>query len=502
MPLVPIRDERLFLFWHGWSVRTVRNTNANAESEVDVRIVMKFGGTSVGSAERIAQVVEIVRRERERGNQTVVVLSAMSGVTNTLLGAARDAANGSIAALPQVRDELLKKHIGVIDALVKDPEMRARLEQLTTIAIDGFQELCKSMYVLGEITPRGTDAVSSLGERLIVPIATQAFDEAGLPAECVEATRLIVTDDNFSSANPLMDETRDRSRATLLPILDAGRVAVTTGFIGATQNGTITTLGRGGSDYSATILGSALDADEVQIWTDVNGVMTTDPRIVSEALTLPEISYGEAAELSYFGAKVIHPKTILPAAEKNQPIRILNSFDPSHPGTLIVREPRKNGLKISGITAIRNVSLVTVEGRGMQGVPGMAARVFSTVAREKINVLMISQSSSEQNICFIVETPSAPRAIAALNGEFELDIARQNIERVWSQDNIVIVAVVGSALKTTPGIAARVFGAMADRGLNVIAIAQGSSEYNLSVVVAANEADDTVRAIHGAFVGK
>lgn len=465
-----------------------------------MRVIMKFGGTSVGSAERIAQVAEIVRGEVNRGNQVVAVFSAMSGVTNILLGAAKDAANGNISRLLQTRDDLLKKHLRVIDTLIKDQSAARQLEQTTTNAIDGFEDLVSSMYVLGEITPRATDAVGSLGERLIVPIAAQVFNELGLNAQRVDATQLIVTDDNFTSASPLMAETRARTREKILPILEAGQVAVTTGFIGATKNGIITTLGRGGSDYTATILGNALDADQVQIWTDVNGVMTTDPRIVPEAVTMSEISYGEAAELSYFGAKVIHPKTITPAAEKNQPIRILNSFDPSHPGTLIVRDPRKNGSKISGITAIRDVSLVTVEGRGMQGVPGMAARVFSTVAREKINVLMISQSSSEQNICFIVETPSAPRAISALQSEFELDIARQNIERVWFQGEIVIVAVVASALKTTPGIAARVFGALADRNINVIAIAQGSSEYNLSLVVTAREADETVRAIHQAFV--
>lgn len=465
-----------------------------------MRVVMKFGGTSVGSAERIAQVTEIVRVQVSQGSHVVVVLSAMSGVTNTLLGALRDAANGNMGKLLQTRDELLKKHLDVVNALIKNPSAREQLTAATTTALDRFEDLCSSIYVLGEITPRATDAVGSLGERLIVPIAAQAFVDAGIRAQPVPANELIVTDDNFVSASPLMQETREQTRAKLLPILESGEVAVTTGFIGATKKGVITTLGRGGSDYTATIIGAALDADEVQIWTDVNGVMTTDPRIVPEAITLPEISYGEAAELSYFGAKVIHPKTILPVAEKNTPIRILNSFEPTHPGTLIVREPKGNGSPIRGITAIRNVSLVTVEGRGMQGVPGMAARVFSSVARKNISVLMFSQSSSEQNICLVIESSGVPQAVSEMENEFKPEITAQNIERVWAQGNIAIIAVVGSAIKTTPGIAARVFSALADKNINVIAIAQGSSEYNLSLVVDERDAEDAVRAIHHSIV--
>jgi aspartate kinase len=461
---------------------------------------MKFGGTSVGSAERIAQVAQIVRAQAQAGAQIVVVLSAMSGVTNILLGALRDAAEGNPGKLLQTRDELLKKHLDVINALVQDPAAREQLTATTTHALDRFEDLCSSIYVLGEITPRATDAVGSLGERLLLPIAAQVLSETGTRAQAFPANELIVTDDNFVSASPLMSETRDKTRAALLPALEAGTVVVTSGFIGATKKGILTTLGRGGSDYTATILGAALDAEQVQIWTDVNGIMTTDPRIVPGAITLPEISYGEAAELSYFGAKVIHPKTILPVAEKNMPIRILNSFEPTHPGTLIVREPKGNGSPIRGITAIRNVSLVTVEGRGMQGVPGMAARVFSSVARNNISVLMFSQSSSEQNICLVIEAPGVPRVIGELEREFKPELTAQNIERVWAQGEIAIIAVVGSAIKTTPGIAARVFGALAERNINVIAIAQGSSEYNLSLVVAESQADDAVRAIHHSIV--
>jgi aspartate kinase len=299
--------------------------------------------------------------------------------------------------------------------------------------------------------------------------------------------------------DPLMEETREKSRSRLLPVLDSSAIPVVTGFIGATRQGVITTLGRGGSDYTATILASVLDADEVWIWTDVNGVMTADPRIVPNARTIVEMSYAEAAELSYLGAKVIHPKTISPAAEHKIPIRILNTFNPSHPGTRIVSAPEGNHRSFKAITVIRDLSLITVEGRGMQGVPGVAARVFSTVAQEEINVLMISQSSSEQNICLVVEAASAPRAVAALDKAFELERLKHNVDRAWSRDSVAIVAVVGSGMNATPGIAAKVFGALGERNLNVISIAQGSSEYNISLVVDERDADQSVQAIHQRF---
>jgi bifunctional aspartokinase / homoserine dehydrogenase 1 len=460
---------------------------------------MKFGGTSVGNAERVAQAAELVRAQVARGDQVVVVLSAMSGVTNALLASALDAAGGSIDHLLATRDEFQRQHFQVIDALVKDENARTSLRDRTETMLDLFVDLCSSIFVLGELTPRGSDAVASLGERLIVPIAAQAATEWGVQARAIDATQLIVTDDNFGSADPLLDATRGRTREQLLPLLDANLVPVTTGFTGATRGGIVTTLGRGGSDYTATIIGAALDADEVWIWTDVNGVMTTDPRVVPNAHTLDEISYAEAAELAYFGAKVIHPKTMLPVVQKNIPIRILNSFNPSHPGTWIVREPKPNQSTVRAITAIRNLSIITVEGRGMIGVPGVAARVFSAVAREQVNVLMISQSSSEQNICLMVETPAAERAINALQREFELERTRQNIERIWAQGEVVIIAIVGAGMKGVPGIAAQVFGALADKTINIIALAQGSSEYNLSLVVDERDADMAVRAIHDRF---
>lgn len=465
-----------------------------------MRLVMKFGGTSVNGGPCIQNVADLVIGYAQQGHTIVTVTSAMSGVTDTLIRAARRAAAGDSTVFLIAHETLGEQHFAALDHIVRDETLRRVTRAHITRLLDDFGNLCRSIHVLGELTPRALDQVASLGERLILPILAQAFRERGVVVEAIEANELILTDDAFTQASPLMDATRHRARARLLPLLQQGVLPLTTGFIGATRTGVITTLGRGGSDYTATILGNVLDADEVWIWTDVDGVMTADPRIVPEAQTLAEISYGEAAELSYFGAKVIHPKTISPAAERDIPLRILNTFNPTHPGTRIVRHARANGRTVKALSVIRHLGQITVEGRGMQGVPGVAARVFSAVARAGINVLMISQASSEQSICFVVASAHAAHAIQVLEKEFELDRLRGNIDRIWAQDHIAIVAVVGEGMKGTPGIAAKVFGALGERGINVISIAQGSSEYNLSLVVDERDADNALCAIHASCI--
>lgn len=464
-----------------------------------MNIVMKFGGTSVGDGQRIANVANLVRRQVQRGDRVTVVVSAMAGVTDALIKAAQSAAAGDRNSFGQTKHTLLQRHIQAIGTAIDKEEAWGKLGIGIEAQLDNFENLCRSIHVLGELTPRALDLVSSLGERFSTQILAAALRERGQPSEAIMATEIIITDDHFGNASPDMQETRQRTRDRLLPLLEQGIVPVVTGFMGATRSGAVTTLGRGGSDYSAAIIGACLDAEEIWIWTDVNGVMTADPRVVPDAQTLPEISYGEAAELAYYGAKVLHPKTILPAVERGIPIRILNTFNPDHEGTRIVREARPNGRIVKAITSIKGLSLVTVEGRGMLGVPGVAAKVFSAVAREGINVLMISQSSSEQSICFMVETKSAERAVTALTKEFELELARRNIDRVHADSGLVIVSVVGAGMKTTPGIAAKVFGALGRNGINVISIAQGSSEHNLSLVVAESDASQAVRSIHEEF---
>jgi len=460
-------------------------------------IVMKFGGTSMGDVARIRQAAEIVRDTASPTGGKVVVLSAMSGVTNALIAAAHAAEQGNTAESLRLVEEMLEKHRQAASELA--PQSTGEIVSYVQRKMDRVARLCESIAVLGELTPRALDMISSMGERFSVRLVAAALQQIGCAAQPVEATELIVTNDQFGSAVPLMEQSQASIRERLLPLVQQGIIPVVTGFMGATTSGIVTTLGRGGSDYSAAILGNCLDADEVQIWTDVDGVMTADPRVVPTARTLPVLSYTEAAELSYFGAKVLHPKTILPVVEKSIPLRIANTFHPTRPGTLIVEKPQKTGKGVKAIASIKGVSLLTVQGKGMMGVPGVAARVFSAVARENVSVLMISQSSSEQNICFVVEEPHSQRLVKLLEENFREELLFQHIDRIWAQDDVVVIAVVGAGMRGTPGIAAKLFGALGKPGINVLSIAQGSSEYNLSLAVDAQDADDAVRHIHREF---
>jgi aspartate kinase len=320
--------------------------------------------------------------------------------------------------------------------------------------------------------------------------------QIGLVAEAIEATELVITDDCFGAANPLMDETKGRVEKRLRAQLNRGVVPVITGFIGATESGAVTTLGRGGSDYSAAILGAALEAEAGWIWTDVNGVMTADPRVVPDARTLPELSFREISELAYYGAKVVHPKTIRPVIERGIDLWIKNTFDPSHPGTRIVPDDDHVEGTIKAVTAIKGQSMITIEGRGMLGVPGVAARTFGAVARTGASVTLITQASSEQSICFTVPGDLAPRVLTALEEEFRLELFRRDIDSVTTFNHAVIVTVVGAGMRHTPGVAGKVCSTLGNSNVNIIAVAQGSSECSISLVVDAKEADEAVRAIH------
>jgi len=462
-------------------------------------IVMKFGGTSVGTGERIVNAATLAgKTAAERGTPPVVVVSALSGVTSALREAATRAAAGDRHAFVRTRAELEVRHLEAIATCVPDAELARSLRAEVQLLLDGFEQLCQSIHTLGELTERGLDAVSGTGERLSARLLAAAMRCLGYPAQMIEASEILVTDANYGNASPLLKESEPRVRARLLPLLEQGITPVVTGFIGATRDGVMTTLGRGSGDFSATILGRCLHAEEVWIWTDVDGVMTADPRIVPDAQTLPGISYHEVAELSYFGAKVLHPLTIQPVAELNIPVRVLNSFNPTHPGTLITTEPVAEPI-VKGITAIRDLSIVTVEGRGMQGVPGVAARVFSAVAGCHASVLMITQSSSEQSICFLIRQQETDAVVSYVEEELALEMMRGDIDGVSHMDGVSIVAVVGAGMRGHPGIAARVFGALGDEGVNVIAIAQGSSECNMSLVLSNGDVDRAVRAVHRQF---
>jgi aspartate kinase len=460
--------------------------------------VMKFGGTSVGNAECIRRAAEIVARAAGEGS-VVAVVSAMGGVTNRLIEAAQASAVGDIGAAGNLAETLRQQHQGAIEILVGDGDKRAQLAAELKEIIEEVTSLCRGTALLRELTPRTLDAISSAGERLSARLLASALRELGVNAAAIEATELIVTDNHSGRAEPLISETRERATARLAPLLAERSVPVVTGFIGATVDGMLTTLGRGGSDYSATILGAVLDAKEIIIWTDVDGVLTADPRLVPEARTLQEISYNEAAELAYFGAKVLHPKTLRPVSEASIPVWIRNSFLPEQNGTKITAtgHPTRRGVK--AITAMSNVTLITVGGRGIVGLPGVAAKTFTAAASAQANVLLISQSSSGNDICFIIDSGDAARTVAELRAAFASDLAHKEVEHITVNADIAIVAVVGERMRGTPGIAGRTFSALGRRGINIIAIAQGSSEYNVSLVVEAGEMREVVQALHSEF---
>jgi bifunctional aspartokinase / homoserine dehydrogenase 1 len=460
--------------------------------------VMKFGGTSVGDAACIARAAQIIVKGARDG-ACLAVVSAMSGVTNLLISAARRAETGDQSAGPEILGALRTQHEDALRALVAPESSRTPIQtQLEEVFGEG-KRLFEGTALLRELTPRALDAIASLGERLSAPLVSGALREQGLRSEPVEATEAIVTDGFHGGAEPLMDLTREACEVSLLPKLEQGIVPVVTGFMGATTEGVATTLGRGGSDYSATILGAALRADEVIIWTDVDGVLTADPRLVPDARTIPEISYREAAELAYFGAKVLHPKTLNPVMQAAIPVWIRNSFSPEKIGTKITPKGQSIGGGVKALTAIQDVALISVGGPGIVGLPDVVGRTFSTTAEVRATVLLISQSSSQNDICFIVSATDAKRTVEALRKEFAQDLAHEKVEHITVDTNIAIVAVVGENMRGTPGVAGRTFNALGRENVNLIAIAQGSSESNISFVVEEKAVRTALNTTHREF---
>ncbi|HJR80028.1 MAG TPA: aspartate kinase [Anaerolineales bacterium] len=469
-------------------------------------LVMKFGGTSVGSADALTEATQIIKDAHDQYPRLVVITSAMSGVTDLLLKSAMLAVQGNIDSLPDAESTLREKHFAAADLLIKDEKLREQTKGEIHCLIQLLVDLCKAIAVLGEASPRALDAVASLGERMSVRLLGAVAESAGVKAKVIESSEFIVTNVHFQNANPDFQTTTEKTRRVLNPLLEKGIVVITTGFIGATPEGIITTLGRGGSDYSAAIIGSVLPADDVWIWTDVDGVMTADPRLVPSARTLPEINYSEVAELAYYGAKVLHPKTIRPVVEAGIGLRICNTFNPSHPGTRLIAnggsngEARKSHEIIKAVTAIRKQSLVTIEGRGMLGVPGVAARAFGAVASTGTSVPLITQASSEQSICFAVPFDSAHQVLDALQRNLAIELAERDIDRVWATDEIAIITVVGAGMRHTPGVAGKIFSQLGNNDVNVLAIAQGSSEVSISLVVDAADTENAVKALHELIV--
>ena len=458
---------------------------------------MKFGGTSVGDIQRLQEVASIIRSYLPQ--HPIVVASAMAGVTNTLLETAQLALQRDTDRVKKNVEMIKEKHLNVANTLLKDAVRHRELIQRQSALIDELANLYRGVSLLKELSVRSIDAIASFGEILSCLQLAAILKDNGVNAEFVDARTIIRTDNHFGEAAVDFSLTNEKVKSALLPLIEKDIVPVITGFIGSTEDGLTTTLGRSGSDYTGSIVGAAIDSKEIWIWTDVDGVMTADPRYVTGAKVLSEISYREAAEMSYFGAKVIHPKTMMPAIEKNIPIRIKNTFNPPHPGTLISHSTDTTDRVVKNITSIDNLSLIAIEGNGMVGVPGISARIFSALARVRVNVMMISQASSEHNVCVIVPQKDCGKAVKELRSEFETDLAKKIVDDIAVQEDVSIVAVVGEGMKGKRGIAGKTFTAIAKADVNIVAIAQGSSELNISLVVEQSEVRKAVQAIHDAF---
>ncbi|MHB8208264.1 bifunctional aspartate kinase/homoserine dehydrogenase I [Mucilaginibacter sp.] len=455
--------------------------------------ILKFGGTSVGSIQSIQTLLNILKNE-STSEKPVVVLSAMSGVTNLLASMAEDAAIGKdfTAGLA----ELERRHFDVVKSLLNIQNQNPAFTRLK-INFNQLEELLQGVLALRELTPKTRDMVLSYGERcstlMISKIAAQYFPEAIF----VDASEIIKTDNAFGQAKVNMELTEQLIRGFYQE--NTGKMLFVTGFIASNDAGQITTLGRGGSDYTAAIFGSALNAEEIQIWTDVNGMMTADPRLVKKAFSLPELTYTEAMELSYFGAKVIYPPTMIPAFLKKIPIVIKNTFEPQFEGTVIRHDCKASHLPIKGISTINNISILNLEGSGMVGKSGFSGRLFSLLAREQINIILITQSSSEHSITFAVQPADAERAKILIEQEFELELLANKLESPEIEGKLAVLAVVGENMKQTPGVSGKLFHALGRNGVNVRAIAQGSSEYNISVIISSHDLAKALNAVHDAF---
>lgn len=456
--------------------------------------VLKFGGTSVGTVESLKAVLSIVKKSYDAKEKPLVVLSAMSGVTNLLTQLAEDAAEGK--SFSDGLKSLEDKHFAVVKELLAVKYQNPVFTKLK-LFFNEIEDLLQGIFALKELSNQSKDLILSYGERCSNYMVSKVMEQYIPESLFVDASHYVKTDSNFGNAH--LNEMLTEQLVKSLYITHGDKLLFVTGFIGSNENGRITTLGRGGSDYTAAIFGSILDATAIEIWTDVNGMLTADPRIVKKAFSLPVLSYTEAMELSYFGAKVIYPPTMIPAFLKKIPIVIRNTFEPDFSGTVIQFDSGKTALPIKGISSISDISVINLSGSGMIGKSGFSGRLFTLLAREQINVVLITQSSSEHSITFAVNPSDAKRAIQLIEVEFELEIQANKLVVPAIEENLSVLAIVGENMKKTPGMSGRLFAALGRNGINVRAIAQGSSEYNISVIIGKEDLAKALNAVHDAF---
>jgi aspartate kinase len=457
---------------------------------------MKFGGTAVDSPEKVRHVAQLVK-SHSKGNRIVCVISAVRGMTDGLLAIADSVRRGDKQSIEEFVRKSSKIHLDIVNGAISERKLREEAEAAVKKIMKELEEVLGGIVLLGEVTPKSLDYLLSFGERLSTPIVSFALRDIGIKSDHLTGKEAgILTDSNFGEARPLMDTTKLRVNHKLEPMLSENMVPVITGFIGSDQYGNTTTIGRGGSDYTATIIAASIVAGEVWLWSDVDGLMTADPKIVTEAQVLKEVSFAEAMEMALFGAKYMHPRALEPVIETKIPIRIRNTFNLNHAGTVITQSPSKESQKIvKSVSAIRHTALIDVSGGGMVGAPGTAAKIFDTLAKNRVNIMMISQSPSESSISMVVRKTDLDRATTTL----ELNLLGKVIKQVNVNDDVAVIAVVGSGMRGIKGVAAKVFGAVASHGVNVIMITQGSSELNLAFVVNDRDCDKAVRALHEEF---
>jgi aspartate kinase len=458
--------------------------------------VWKFGGASLADGAAVRNALALVRRHR---GPLLVVVSALAGVTDALLEGARRAAAGEAKAPAEVAAAFLRRHRALAVALVHPGAARRRILASLDRQAREYHEVARAMLALGELSPRAADTLVARGERASSALVAAALAASRRRARRVDAAEVVATDGRHGAAAPDLRATRRRARRTLLPLLAGGVVPVVPGFVGRGPDGGVTTLGRGGSDLSATLLARVLGAARVVLWKDVPGILTADPRDVPDARVVPQLHHREAAEVAYFGAKVLHPRALIPLDGSRVALHVRSFLEPERPGTEVSARRTLEEYPVKALATIKGQAIVTVAGKGMLGVPGIAARTFAAVHEEGLSVSTIFQASSESSIGFTLPDAEAPRAVAALERAFRDEIASGLVDGVASRSGVAVLAVVGSGMAGTPGIAARVFSALAAGGVNVIAIAQGSSELNISFAVDATAAAEAARRIHAAF---
>ena len=462
---------------------------------------MKFGGTSVADGEKIRHVAQLLIGYKDQGNEVVAVTSALGGVTDGLLiNAAEASKKGKVPQVKEFIATLAKKHYDAISVAIDDDRIADEVIEAVDMRIDELEKALIGICYLGELTERSIDYISSYGERLAVPIISGAIRSLGTGSRPFTGGEAgIVTTSNYGNAHPL--DISYQNVSDTIGVLLKDSIPVVTGFIAEDEEGIITTLGRGGSDFTASIIGAAINADEIWLWKEVHGIMTTDPKIVPQATSIPQISYIEAMEMSYFGAKVLHPRAIEPAIRHGIPVRVKNTFDTDFPGTLIVADQKCSEEVVKAVTLIRKVAAINISGAGMVGAIGTAARIFTTLANAGVNIIMISQSSSEANMSLIVEDAHLKDAVEALRQEFNKGV----VGEVAYDRDVCVVAVVGAGMDGIPGVSGKVFGALGKGEVNVIMISQGSSQHNISFVIKEEDAEKAIALLHQEFglgVGK